>query len=223
MARSKPPKSLAGKPEPNWFRLMDQWTQGKDADIQSLQAQVSGAVTLAAVQALLAGGTAPIFGTQVQTAEADIRHGQRKLMLPAVMFQSRTNDYVTLNNFPQPENVEGARHISAAGASPCPVWCPIPLTVGDRIVEVDVYVDGNVSGTPVLKVWKLLMTAATGTAATQIGATITGTNTATIQTLARTGLTETIADATEYWLSCALGGGTEAVRGGRVIFDRPGP
>ena len=161
----------------------------------------------------------------LSTSDADVRHGTRKLMLHHASFTSRTQDYITIGNYVQPENAtDGNRKQNAnSGAPSNPLWCAIPLSVGDRILEIDLYVEGVAGVTGNLKVWKFDMAAAAiaGTA-TQLGATVTSASATTVQTLARTGLTEVVADGFGYFISATLGANLAySVRGARILFDRP--
>lgn len=83
MATPKPPKSLGGRPEPNWFREMDAWSQDKDQQQATATAQIAAAnAQLATVPAQITAGlvavtnaTLALYGSSVRTPEADIRHG----------------------------------------------------------------------------------------------------------------------------------------------------
>ena len=194
---TKPPSTVGNAPTSTWWTGLAKW--------------------MAEVSERLQNG--------LSTTDPDVRHGTRNLMLHHALFTSRTQDYITVGNYVQPENAaDGNRKQNAnSGAPSNPLWCCIPLSVGDRILEVDLYVEGVAGVTGNLKVWKFDMAvAAIAGTATQLGATVTSASATTVQTLARTGLTEVVADGFGYFISATLGANLAySVRGARVLFDRP--
>lgn len=190
-------------------------------------AAITGALSAGSVAAASAIFSGALSAASVATAEGDIRHGQRKLMLAAVAFTGRAQDFTTIANFVQnrtgSSNNGSTRSRVTGSTSPSNISAAgIPLSVGDRIISIDVYCLGTTTRAPSMSVWKNLMTAAA--VSTQIGTTHTGAATATQQKLSQTGLTEVIADETEYWIEFLHSGSALAaddLYGARIIYDRP--
>lgn len=231
MATPKPPKSLGGKPETHYYREMDAWSQSKDVQIAAAQKAIANPPPVTVLGSPATGGDLTLSGNltantilsgSVKIFDPDVSHAARKLMLHASAFRNRTDDYITIGNFVQMVAGEASPELTSASGAPSePVWACIPLSIGDRILEVDLYVRGAAPASNVvtLKVWKQDLT--TLAAPSQLGATLTSVNTATAQTLARTGLTEVVADGFGYFLSALITTGTPGIRGARVIYDRP--
>lgn len=98
----------------------------------------------------------------------------------------------------------------------------IPLTVGDRIHAVDVFVRGDVTVAFSIKAWK----ADAAGVITQLGATQTTAIAASDQILTIPGLTEVIASGSAYCIeavpNAAAAAATAGIRVVRITYDRPG-
>lgn len=94
-------------------------------------------------------------------------------------------------------DVDGSQVKASAGGVAQPWFVPIVLNAGERIQAVRARVHGHTSQTITLEVYR---TVGDGTA-TQIGTTQTSATTSTNQTLAITGLTETVGTGTTSYVA----------------------
>jgi hypothetical protein len=193
MARTPPPIAPGGRPEVNYHRNLNQHLLDQDARVTALEAASSA-------------GTPAV----------------KKLMIHASAFMNALSDFITFANYVQAQNVEGSRFLASGSNTPSrPIWACIPLSVGDIIKQVDLYVLGAAAGTGhVLKCWKYDMTSAAATAAIQLGTTQTSAASATPQTLSNPlGSGEVVADGFSYFLSVTLNGDlSSSVRGARIQY-----
>lgn len=189
-------------------------------DITTGAIAAAGAITapsLVATGDITAGddliATDNVSGASVTTPEADIRHGDRTVMIHASAFQKNTASnptYLTAT----------AKWVSVSGGVVL-VHASLSLAVGDRVKQIVAYVQPNTaSGEVRLRFFKMSSAAAL----TQVGGTITSTTGTTPEALTLGSLTETIATATGYYVEIEL----ESLSVSQfffvaVTYDRPGP
>lgn len=87
--RNPPPRSVAGKPETNWFRVTDKFFDEVKNTVDGLTDQIATAITSAL--------TGAISAASLKTAEADVRHAVRQTVLPGAAAQANDQSNVTLN------------------------------------------------------------------------------------------------------------------------------
>lgn len=142
----------------------------------------------------------------LETNEADVRHGEYSVMLPASMGE--------------PEATIGTGGLSSptfywTSTSAFNIQFPLPMGIGDRLKSVSVYIK-DTGSTVTLKVYRSALPAGTGT---QRGSTQTSAGNTTDQTLTVSGLTDTVADgqAFQALVTCPA---NALVYGAKLIFDR---
>jgi len=149
------------------------------------------------------------------TAEADARHGERTVNIPAsaAFVMGTTADAHWYHTLATPF------HLAASATNPSYAFFPLPCAVGDRIKSVSARVRGVSGGQISLK----LFSADTDGALTQIGSTQTSGTSGTDETLTVGSLTTTCAANTTYVLELSKVGTTAVtprVYRGSVTFDR---
>lgn len=211
-----PPTTIGGKPTKNYYT-------GLATNLDEINRRLAAPIPpVTALGTPATGGALTLSGAlsaaSVATAEADVRHGARSLLIHASsILPSIPNTSPSSNNM---FSYSGGAVNHPGSSNSATAGMPINLLIGDRITALGVYVTGNVGGTWTAKLFKITNTGTT----TQIGSTMTVAALATDQTLTISGLSETCVDATFYyveWTANTIGLAGARIYGAKVIYDRP--
>lgn len=156
----------------------------------------------------------------VQTTEGDIRHGDKRVVVPAAAGQKDENAGVP----PMFQTRGGGADIyvweqPVGSVGVGTVIVPVPLAVADRLKEVHARVEDDADTVATLTVIK-----EEDTTQTALGSTQTSASSGALQTLSVTGLTETIASGESIAALVTLQGtatGRTVLFRLEVVYDRP--
>lgn len=176
---------------------------------------LSGAFS--AASAIIAGA---LSAASLTTAEGDVRHGDRTLIVPSAMLamSSATTSAPTIGSAAISAIVATWGGFTGAGAF---AYFPIPLCAGDRIKAVTVYANVVSTAGKTVKVFKSGAVDTSGST-TQIGSTATFTTTTGIQSVLISGLTEVLAIGQQYWIEVGFStAGTYRIGWAEITYDHP--
>lgn len=117
-------------------------------------------------------------------------------------------------------------YYTAAGTGAVPdgrIAVPLPISIGDRIKQIDAFVYDNAGGSVNIALTKHLLTGVPPGTTSSIGGTTVSGSTTTLQKLSILSLTEVAVADTIYHFNCLIDGSHPSLRfyAATVTFDRP--